>query len=239
MQTGDILLRQMNSESILDTALSWRGLTSMPPDAASGIGGQMNPRLDGIEEHHQRARMFLDEARASSDKKDRFRRLMASIYFARAIVELMLEAATRGQLRLKRDEVERELERKLRHYHLVEKIRIHDFHRFGVIERDGVFLGGPMKLRPRKGTAAIRLTPHGRVLSVTGDSRIDEQRPLEMAGDQVFDGTSRRYLPLDQVLDEYLQEVPAAIRRFREGFGTLDRSEPLEDEQPDQSASSP
>ena len=63
-------------------------------------------RFQGILEQFERAKLFLAEARASKDRKDRFRRLVASIYFSRAIVELMLESAVMEVVKIPRDVLE-------------------------------------------------------------------------------------------------------------------------------------
>jgi hypothetical protein len=49
-----------------------------------------DPRVAGVREQHARARLFLVEAYHSNDPTDRFRRLIAATYFARAVVEIML-----------------------------------------------------------------------------------------------------------------------------------------------------
>jgi hypothetical protein len=51
--------------------------------------------MEGVYEQFERAKLFLSESRKAPDKLDRFRRLVVCIYFSRAIVELMLEAAAK------------------------------------------------------------------------------------------------------------------------------------------------
>ena len=177
----------------------------------------ISPRLEGIHEQFERAKLFLDEARKSKDSVDRFRRLVASIYFSRAIVELMLEAADKQEVNKNRQGLETILIQKLPHYLLIERLRIHDFHRFGLLERPDVnIVQGPIKLRLQgKGsTAAIRLTPQGLEETVTGRAQIVKQRPLNLQGDQVFDEESGKYLPIEQVVSEYLNAVASAIGEF-------------------------
>ena len=52
-----------------------------------------DPRLQGINEHHHRARWFLLITLQANEHEVRFRFLITAVYFARGIVELMLDAA--------------------------------------------------------------------------------------------------------------------------------------------------
>jgi hypothetical protein len=110
------------------------------------------------------------------------------------------------------------LEPKLPYYSLLEKIRIHDFHRFGCLPPDPahreVFVGGPTKLVAKKGTAAIVMTPRGPRHVTTGSSRIQEQRPLYTDDGLFFDEKSRKYLPLEDVLHAYLNAIPKVLAEF-------------------------
>lgn len=178
-----------------------------------------SPRMEGIEEQFERAKFFLDESQTSQDRLGRFRRLVASIYFARAIVELMLEAAYKQEVPKSRDDLGQILVKILPHYMLIEKLRIHDFHRFGLLERQGVFIGGPIKLIASQGYASLRITPEGDPESnTTGNSQVRGQRPLTMKGDHVFDEDINGYIPIDSILTEYLSAVPEAIEEFQKLF---------------------
>jgi hypothetical protein len=184
-----------------------------------------DPRVRGVREHYARARLFLREALASSDPADRFRRLVAAVYPARAAVEVMLDAAKWQHLNAYRNadgnqsrkDLEAVIAPKLPRYFLLEKVRIHDFHRFGVLPQAGLFLHGPVKLTASRGDAgiAVPLTPgEGRTVIETGNSRVQEQRPLQMMGDQVFDEDANAYFGLDKVLADYLDALPAVIEEF-------------------------
>ncbi len=174
-----------------------------------------DPRLQGIIEQYERARLFLREAQQASDPVDRFRGLIASLYFARAIVEIMLEAAVMEVVKVTRDDLEQRLIRILPGYLLIEKVRIHDFHRFGVIPISGISMGGLIKLRAQSGHASLALGPKGPEISTSGQSQVIQQRALCMAGERVFDDESGRYMTLEQLLTPYLEAVPRAIEEFR------------------------
>jgi len=86
---------------------------------------------EGIREHFVRACLFFNTGMQTQNYANRFRILIASVYSCRAIVELMLEQADRAELTVGRDELIKLLSDALPHYGLIERIRIHDFHRYG------------------------------------------------------------------------------------------------------------
>jgi hypothetical protein len=112
----------------------------------------------------------------------------------------------------------------LPHYLLIEKIRIHDFHRFGCVRgTPQVFYGGPTKLKACEGEAAVFLPLHGpgaKEVLMTGKSKVEEQRPLLRNGDMFFDDLSNTYLTLDQILLPYLAAVEPVIAKFKELIGS-------------------
>lgn len=172
------------------------------------------PRLEGINEQFERAKLFLLEAKECTEPVDRLRRMVASIYFASAIAQLMDDAAKRQEVRLSPDELNQRLEEMLPHFLLIHKIRIHDFHRFGVLYRQGVFVGGPIKLKASQGGASIRVGPEGLHTAATGRSEVSLQRPLIMRRGQVFDEEKKTYLSLEKILSEYLAAVPTVIEKI-------------------------
>jgi len=185
-----------------------------------------SPRLLGIKEQHFRALRFLRLSRSCKKQESKFRNLIAAVYPARAIAELMLESARKQELTGFRNkdmeksarDFEQVLEPKLPYYSLVKKIRFHDFHRFGCIPPNpahhNVFLGGPVKLVAKKGKAAIVLTSKGPEYIETGDSSIKQQRPLCTKDGFFFDEVSEQYLSLETILEEYLQAIPKTIAEF-------------------------
>lgn len=187
-----------------------------------------SPRIRGVREQHYRAQWFVQNALASQDMTVRFRLLIIAVYPARAIVELMLEAAERQELKRFRNndakqsrrDFEETLVQALLHYHLIEKIRIHDFHRFGCIPPDPkyrqMFYGGPIRLTASRGAAVLAVPPEGPKVTLTGDSRVKEQRPLCADDGRFFDDGSGEYLALETILVEYLNTVPAVITEFEQ-----------------------
>ena len=186
------------------------------------------PRIRGIYEQYYRARRFLQLAHRCKKARSRFTNLIAAVYFGRAIVELMLEAAEKQELRPFHNKDTKESYKKfeeklaptLPHYYLIEKIRIHDFHRFGCIppssKRQEVFLGGPIKLIAKAGTATLKVTPKGPKIVLTGNSHSKEQRPLYMDDGRFFEEESKKLFSLEEILEDFLSAVPNAIAKFKQ-----------------------
>lgn len=157
------------------------------------------PRLRGTREHLERAQFLLDLAVKEKDAKAAYRLMLAAVYSCRALTELMFEAAEKQEVKhlndpnpkVNRDTLEGQISGKLPYYTLVERIRIHDFHRFGLVPPDPnlkqVMFGGPMKLMAQKGAAAVAVTAQGPRASTTGNSQVQFQRPLLVQDGEFFD----------------------------------------------------
>jgi hypothetical protein len=186
------------------------------------------PRVRGVLEHIERSRWFLMLARDSSDMVAKHRFALAGIYSARAVVEIMLEAAEHQEFQAYRNadpkqsrkDLETTLVADLPLYYLVEKIRIHDFHRFGCVPPNPrvreVLFGGPAKLIARQGTAALQVPASGPTVFVSGQSQVKQQRPLCQDDGQFFDDASGQYLRLEEILDRFLAGLPAVVARFED-----------------------
>ena len=191
------------------------------------ISASANPRMQGINEQYRRARRFVQLARRCKKPSPQFANLIAAVYPARAVVELMLEAAEKQELKKSHNndikqshkDFEEALAPKLPHYYLLEKIRIHDFHRFGCLSPDPhyqrVFLGGTIKLKANKGIAALKFTPKGPEFVQTGNSCIQQQRPLYVQYGRFYEEETGKLLSLEQILEEYLNTIPQVIAYFQ------------------------
>jgi len=183
--------------------------------------------MQGIYEQYRRAKRFVQLAHRCKKSISQFTNLIAAVYPARAIVELMLEAAEKQELKPfqnktnakeSRRKFEEKLSPKLPYYYLLEKIRIHDFHRFGCLppsqKYQVTFAGGPIKLTARNGIAALSLRAEGPKYIKTGKSSVNEQRPLYTENGLFYDEESGKYVPLDKILDDFLSAVPKVITDF-------------------------
>jgi hypothetical protein len=187
----------------------------------------IGPRLRGINEHYERVTWFAALADKADNNKERFRLLISSLYSARAIIELMFEAAERQEVpgyldkdaKKCRKNFEPEIASRITHYSLVERIRIHDFHRYGVIppnpDRQELFFGGPITLKANRGGAELSIPETGPQLTLSGSSSIKDQRSLCNANGEFFDDISEKYLPLGQIVGEFLESVPEALKWFQ------------------------
>jgi len=148
------------------------------------------------------------------------------VYSCRAITELMLEAAEMQEVKnlkdpdpkVSRDALEAQLSPKLPYYALIERIRIHDFHRFGLVPPDPnlkqIMFRGPMKLTAQKGAVAVSVTAQGPQMSTTGGSQVRLQRPLLSQDGEFFDDGSSKYVKLDEVLKAFLEKAPDVVSEF-------------------------
>ena len=182
----------------------------------------IDTRVLGVQEHYERIQTFLKLACKSEDPIVIFRLQVAGIYFARGIIELIFEVADKEQLSFSRNQLKETLPEKLRWYNLIEKIRIHDFHRFGLIPPNPnmkrLFCGGTIKLNAIKGKAGYSIQPTGPKKEVTGDSHINEQRPLISDDGRFYDDETNRYVSIEQILKDFLCDVPAVINEFKKGL---------------------
>jgi len=185
-----------------------------------------SPRLQGVCEHLERAQFLFELAQQASDPKTQYRLMITAIYSCRAITELMLEAAEKQEVKNFQDPdpknsrkaLEMQIEPELPFYSLIERIRIHDFHRFGLVPPDPrlkqVMFGGPMRLTAQKGAAFVSVTSGGPQVATIGNSQVKFQRPLLVQDGEFFDDDSQQYVSVEQVLKIYLEKVPAVVSEF-------------------------
>ena len=173
------------------------------------------PRLTGVREQVGRAQMHLSEALASSDPTTRFRKLIAAVYPGRAAIEIMREAAIQDELTVNRDDLDERVGAVLPRHQLIQAIRFHDFHRFGVMPRPGVLVGGPMRLKSSKrGVAQVQFPPSGPQITTSGNASVILNRALQTDGDWVFNDATCEWVPIELAVREYVEGLPAALAIF-------------------------
>ena len=183
----------------------------MPESLAPGsVQFADSQRLRGIKEHFARVELFFSLSSHIADTQAKYRLLMAAIYSCRAIPELLLTAAWNGDVEslkhLASDERRTACESAIRpllpFYDLVERIRIHDFHRLGVVAPHPDYkthvISGPLKV----GGTSVVLTDAG--LQAADPTRVKFQRPLLIDDGLFFDDESRRYVTLEEVLAAFI-----------------------------------
>lgn len=185
-----------------------------------------SPRLAGVHEHLERVRLFFGMARGEADAATRFRLMIAAVYSCRAITELILEAAEKQELaafrgrdsKASRDALEAQIAPRTPFYYLIERIRIHDFHRFGLAAPDPDYrqmtFGGPVRVTARRGMAALWITPQGPVVATAGESHVKLQRPLLVQDGEFFDDETQGFVKLDELLAAFVEKAPGLIEEL-------------------------
>jgi hypothetical protein len=145
--------------------------------------------------------------------------MLAAIYSCRGMTELMLEAAEKQEARgLSRDALEDQISPTVPYYTLIECIRIHDFHRFGIAPPDPslteIMVGGPMRLMAQKGSAAVVVVDGQLLVKTTGGSQVRLQRPLLCRDGEFFDEQSAKYVKLEEILTAFMARAPAVVSEF-------------------------
>jgi hypothetical protein len=172
----------------------------------------------GIREHFIRAVLFNNQGMEIAHPANKFRVLIAAIYSCRAMVELMLEQADRGQLTVTRGELKERLVLLLPYFNLIERIRVHDFHRYGLIPPDPrlkmVVSRGPIKLTASQGAAVWQYTAEGPKSTVSGKSSVKGQRPLHNIDGNFFDEDTGQHIDINTIIASHLKSMPAAVIEF-------------------------
>ena len=71
------------------------------------------------------------------------------------------------------------------------------------------------KGKANKGIAALKVTPKGPEFVQTGNSPIQQQRPLYVQDGRFYEEETGKLLSLEQILKEYLNTVPQVIADFQ------------------------
>jgi hypothetical protein len=189
----------------------------------------------GIKEHFIRAGMFYNAGMHAENKIFAFRVFLASVYSCRAIAELMLEEAQRGELTIDREALKAIVVQKLPYCNLIERIRIHDFHRYGlqppVPGLKGAMMHGPMTLMASNGMAAMQITPAGPVFTTTGNSTIIKRRSLFTDDGRFYDEDTEAHVSLPKMIKDYLLAVPSVVDEFEKLYRNSNGHVPYEDEE--------
>lgn len=175
----------------------------------------MDLRTLGMKEQYVRARHFVAIAKRCKNDISRFRNLIAAVYPACAIAELMFECADKDVAPESRDQINARLEKNIPYFLLVEKIRIHDFHRFGCLlpsrNYQVLTVGGAIKLKASKGHVHVQVTRQGLKIVTSGNSKAESQRPLLAHDGKFFDEVTGQYVALEEALRGYLDAISKEI----------------------------
>jgi hypothetical protein len=184
-----------------------------------------SPRALGVDEHLKRIEL-LHRLAASQPLPDSYRLLISALTSCQAIVTIMLEAAMMDEVpavvaspEAKWQTFKEEIRPWFPYFDLIEAVRIHDFHRFGIVPPDPNRIEfrfqGPMKLTARSGVASVVFTSAGRTPTTSGNSTVKGQRPLTINDGAFFDEASGSYVRPEAIINAFLSQAPAAIAKFK------------------------
>jgi len=193
--------------------------------------------------------MFFNGGARAPDKVAGFRLLLASVYSCRAIAELMLEETDplRDELTVDREGLTNLLVAKLPHFKLIERIRIHDFHRYGLTPPNPdattktMMFRGPVTLTVGgngPGTAFFTIGRNGPEAFVKGCAKVKQRRPLLDVNGAFYDESTNRLIPLRTIIREYLMAVPAMIEEFNTLYKSPEGHTPYEGDEVEAEAAS-
>lgn len=184
----------------------------------------------GMSEQYNRARLFVIEAKEARDRPTRLRRLIAATYFAKALEEIMKEQAQQAGGETAKAEVSKWIQETAPYSHVLHKVRIHDFHRFGLtpLSDEDVAAYGPIKLSSGPGGTAKFVIPLNgeppRVQTSGEQSKVEGVGAggiLAMRGEQVFDDRSNTWVQLAVVLEAFLRGIRVCAKELPERLKTL------------------
>jgi len=169
-----------------------------------------------MQEHLERAKMFLDEALHETNVIKSYRKQIAATYFGRAALEIMRETAKSGNLKCSIKELDLELSKILPRYSIIKAIRIHDFHHFAITP-SSITIIGKNKIPPKQ-TIYIVIDPNNELPIVSFQNEKGEKingEFLTMAGTLVQDKQDSTPEPLANILKDYTSKLPNAIKYFQ------------------------
>ena len=170
-------------------------------------------------EHLARARFFLEQAKSQSDPQKASWFVMASIYSARAIIELMVDYFKTKKLKGEFKDFLAAAAERIPYFKVIEYLRDHDFHRRAIRFTPGrQAMYGPITIGTGNSPGAIAAVTGSGVEGCMEEQTaktgfVKQNRPLQIRGFEI-DAEGEGWVPIDRVLDTYLREVEAFIETF-------------------------
>jgi len=150
----------------------------------------MNLSNTGLPEHLLRARFFLEQSQGEADPQKKSWFIMASVYPARAVVEVTVDYFKTGKLKGEFRDFLSVAAEKVRYFKTIEYLRDHDFHRRAVRfvpGRQAMF--GPIRLstgNSPRGSAAFIGAMGEPLEAQTGKSGyVKQDRPVQIRGFEI------------------------------------------------------
>ena len=192
-----------------------------------GIGpGSVGMSLhESVEDHLARARFFLEDAIQTPDEKFANWCLLAAVYSAVASFEI---TRTRYEENLQKDYalLLADARTKIRHFELLDIVRVHDFHRGAVGLSNSVeSVSGPICGKTGSGansTVGIRQDQNtGRITKIAErNASINTNRMLHAKGFTILDPAINEFVSLHSAIEEYIADLmPFIDSHFPVGSG--------------------
>ena len=174
-----------------------------------------HPAVRGILEHHERAYLFAAEAAAAPGPRAAFRHWMASVYSLRAAIELMRETAKRGELHVGVDRLDQLVDSLMPRCRLVRRLRIRDFHHYGVMGPRHLMLQFQMRLPAYgQGGATFYVDPSNPRLRLRISDRSRNYSFFMTSGLLVQDELEPVPISLRRLVAEQLNQLPKTVGAF-------------------------
>ena len=180
---------------------------------------------ESVEDHLGRVQFFLAEGTATADEKFANWCLLAAVYSAVATFEIV---RTRYEEILRKEcaVLIEDAKVKIRHFELLEIVRVHDFHRGAVgLSNSSEFVTGPIRGRsgskPGSAVAIVMDPSSGRVAEAAGrNASMSADRMLHAKGFSVLDPAIDAFVPLPIAIEEYIADLrPFIDIHFPNGAG--------------------
>ena len=179
---------------------------------------------DSVVDHLQRSQFFVDEADRSTDERRNNWYLLTAIYSAVAAFEIA---------RTQYEELERcdraaflaQAKVSIRHFELLDVVRVHDFHRGAVGFSAGAsFINGPIvgKRSSKPGTTvSIELHLSTGAIQMEGqNASMRANRLLHARGFEVLDPSTDTFVRIHSAIRAYISDLPQFIEsQFPNGEG--------------------
>lgn len=177
-----------------------------------------------VSDHFFRSIFFINASR-QADNIDAFNWLiLASIYPARAIVEIVYDSLKQGILSKDCDEFLKEARENVRRFRVIESIRVQDFHRGPIrFSPNSMSFSGPAKLSTSKqahSAVGLSFDPEtGKpVEQKFRNASIKYSRPVVINGLNVHDADLDEMVQIDIAVEDYLIDLKYFLEGYHSSF---------------------
>lgn len=177
-----------------------------------------------VSDHYQRSIHFLNLSRTAETLEVFNWSLMASVYSGRAVIEIVYDRLKKGYLGKDHEQFVLDARTSIKHFKLIETMRVQDFHRHPVKFSPTVFsVLGPArgKTSTQKGSlVGWFLDPDTGVFRghTLRNAKITMDRPLQANGMTALDPDIEEFVVVDVAVEQYLIGLREYLVAFHESF---------------------